>query len=776
MGELKFNQDLFVFEEDEDPLQSSLHLEDLQNLSSFEVSNEPSSTLSCCSSDAIPTMNPTDTNEERDHPELSKLAESEFIPNGALMEQEGSTPVVEDEEANEDTSLTPAKLSPQVSSDVSCSIQENANPESNSVDDMMTLDPDEVFPPLPSFEDDEFFSCSGSDTLTNNENESPPFHYSSLQEDVEHVIKRIHSIKILESLEKENKERQENQELQVHQEHRVQQVQLMPENGIQKLTRSSSRSWRLGRMSSHTVRSKKNYVDLDSNTDKQNTHAHTVSKKSRNAPKQKKVLRNKTNDAASCVSSSVSLASRLSKALTPKWIKKRKEKNRQEKKAVARARALMFVRNNKGAQENDVSMQDDDSIMTSVPIQNEHSVGDIIENIERLDSISLYDPYSCNRQGSFHRRMSLCNDSLSGVSKTTSSSVVSNHSSCIGCGKTDIVSQHYPQCLNHIVCMHSAPIIQERKEKIRSDSKVALLEKRHSCQPTKKDGKRVMINALSQSKCISPTSKCSTDGDAPHRPTSISWKNRDSVEMKSEDDNQDDVSYASEASSIGSKSVSAAVNPSPTNKEAILALTQNLSTSPKLHRTFSLPSPLPHSEKSYASHLLCCHNSSSTASISSNSMSSTASHKTSNIRSQSNSPTTSSARSLGMDHSDCTSISSAGYSVSSSTYTALSNYISYKDPCAKPSKIIKRSNLDVSGHGDGDIWVERIFVSKRTGKRKIFFVSVATGRKVRGEPPTGASKVIYQDDLQHLRRLEAEEQLVGECMTPVQLANGLSAC
>lgn len=767
MRELKFNQDLFVFEEDDDPLQSSLHLEDLQNLSSVEVSNEPSSPLPCCSSDAIPTMNPTDTNEERDHPELLKLAESESIPNGVLMKQEGSTPVVEDEEANEDTSLTPAKLSPQVSSDVSCSIQENANSESNSVVDMMTLDPDEVFPPPPSFEDDEFFSCSGSDTLTNNENESPPFHYSSLQEDVEHVIKRIHSIKILETLEKENKERQE---------HQVQQVQLMPENDIQKLTRSSSRSWRLGRMSSHIVGSKKNYVDLNSNTDKQNTHAHTVSKKNRNAPKQKKVLRNKTNDAASCVSSSVSLASRLSKALTPKWIKKRKEKNRQEKKAVARARALMFVRNNRREQENDTSMQDDDSIMTSVPFQNEHSVGDIIENIERLDSMSLHDPYSCNRQGSFHRRMSLCTDSLSGVSKTTSSSVVSNHSSCISCDKTGIVSQQYPQCLNHIVRMHSAPIIQERKEKIRSESKVALLEKRHSFQPTKKDGKRVMINALSKSKCISPTSKCSADGDVPHRPTSISWKNRDSVEMKSEDDNQDDVSYASEASSIGSKSVSAAVNPSPTNKESILALTQNLSTSPKLHRTWSLPSRLPYSEKSYASHLLCCQNSSSTASISSNSMSSTASHKTSNIRSQSNSPTTSSTRSLGTDHSDCTSISSAGFSVSSSTYTALSNYISYKDPCAKPSKIIKRSNLDVSGHGDGDIWVERIFVSKRTGKRKIFFVSVATGRKVRGEPPTGASKVIYQDDLQHLRRLEAEEQFVGECMTPVQLANGLSAC
>jgi hypothetical protein len=91
-----------------------------------------------------------------------------------------------------------------------------------------------------------------------------------------------------------------------------------------------------------------------------------------------------------------------------------------------------------------------------------------------------------------------------------------------------------------------------------------------------------------------------------------------------------------------------------------------------------------------------------------------------------------------------------------STYTALSN-LSYKDPCAKPSKTIKRSNLDISGEGDGDIWVEKIFVSKRSGKQRTFFISVATGRRVRDEPPTGASKVIYQDDLKELRRIEAEE-------------------
>jgi len=105
--------------------------------------------------------------------------------------------------------------------------------------------------------------------------------------------------------------------------------------------------------------------------------------------------------------------------------------------------------------------------------------------------------------------------------------------------------------------------------------------------------------------------------------------------------------------------------------------------------------------------------------------------------------------------SDASSVAS-GISFAS-TYTALSN-LSYKDPCAKPSKTMMRSNLDVPGDGDGDIWVEKIVVSKRSGKKRTFFVSVATGRRVRDEPPTGASKVLYKDDLQELRRIEAEEE------------------
>lgn len=66
---------------------------------------------------------------------------------------------------------------------------------------------------------------------------------------------------------------------------------------------------------------------------------------------------------------------------------------------------------------------------------------------------------------------------------------------------------------------------------------------------------------------------------------------------------------------------------------------------------------------------------------------------------------------------------------------------------SKPSKIVKRSGLNVDQSADGDIWVEKIFQSKKTGKRRIYFCSSKTGRKVRDEPPTGASKVIYRDTL-----------------------------
>jgi hypothetical protein len=51
------------------------------------------------------------------------------------------------------------------------------------------------------------------------------------------------------------------------------------------------------------------------------------------------------------------------------------------------------------------------------------------------------------------------------------------------------------------------------------------------------------------------------------------------------------------------------------------------------------------------------------------------------------------------------------------------------------------------------------------------------------DPPTGASKVLYQDDSQEFCRLEAQQEEtkrknhgVVECVSPVSLSSGLAAC
>lgn len=103
------------------------------------------------------------------------------------------------------------------------------------------------------------------------------------------------------------------------------------------------------------------------------------------------------------------------------------------------------------------------------------------------------------------------------------------------------------------------------------------------------------------------------------------------------------------------------------------------------------------------------------------------------------------------------SISSVASDIShrSDSISVASSYVSYHDPCAKPSKTVKRSGIDL-GAGDGDVWYEKIFVSKRTGKKRTFFVSIATGKKKSDEPPTGASKVLYIEDLEDLRDLNIQ--------------------
>jgi len=47
--------------------------------------------------------------------------------------------------------------------------------------------------------------------------------------------------------------------------------------------------------------------------------------------------------------------------------------------------------------------------------------------------------------------------------------------------------------------------------------------------------------------------------------------------------------------------------------------------------------------------------------------------------------------------------------------------------------------------GDRDVWEERICVHSKTGKQKSFFYSLNTGFRVKDEPPTGASEVIFLD-------------------------------
>lgn len=61
------------------------------------------------------------------------------------------------------------------------------------------------------------------------------------------------------------------------------------------------------------------------------------------------------------------------------------------------------------------------------------------------------------------------------------------------------------------------------------------------------------------------------------------------------------------------------------------------------------------------------------------------------------------------------------------------------DPMAKRSNKVDRGAC----MGDGDIWVEKMCQSTKTGKLANYFVSTNTGKKVKDEPPTGASSVVF---------------------------------
>mmetsp|Transcript_3417 Transcript_3417/g.4771 ORF Transcript_3417/g.4771 Transcript_3417/m.4771 type:complete len:128 (+) Transcript_3417:251-634(+) len=82
------------------------------------------------------------------------------------------------------------------------------------------------------------------------------------------------------------------------------------------------------------------------------------------------------------------------------------------------------------------------------------------------------------------------------------------------------------------------------------------------------------------------------------------------------------------------------------------------------------------------------------------------------------------------------------------------------DPLARPSKHVGRSNIRLQ-EGDGDIWYEKVYCSPTTGQKKIYFCSQKTGKKVRDEPPSGASRVIYLNESgrkEKIRRIDARYQ------------------
>jgi hypothetical protein len=74
-------------------------------------------------------------------------------------------------------------------------------------------------------------------------------------------------------------------------------------------------------------------------------------------------------------------------------------------------------------------------------------------------------------------------------------------------------------------------------------------------------------------------------------------------------------------------------------------------------------------------------------------------------------------------------------------------------PLVHESRVIKKSllcnpKLDqiLNGNGDGDTWVEELCIHDKTGVKRLLFVSQRTG-VITDEPPTGASKVIYADEM-----------------------------
>lgn len=801
-GGLIFNHDLCVFEEDEDPLQNSLHLEDLPNLAASTLNHdshsETSSTNSCSAVVQSP-IRPRTLNISYLMPDEDIHGVKNFT-NGSF-EVQGSTVVTDD--------------ATSVASELDILPHPPSFEEENHLDDSSK----ENKCSLPSNKSESSFICHKSDTAE---------ILKQLEED-EHNIQKLtrSSLHLLAG----NKNGRANANgLYTNIGYLVKKEQnLLLKKGSHDNSDSSC---------SYSI------PVLNSSSSGDTAMSSLLGYKLSQGLKKTKITNKKkllNSDSVSCASSSsTSFSSRFSQAITPNWMKKRKEKNREKKNALTRARELMFLRNNQPQLNN--TFNDDDSIVTSVQIKSEPSIGAIIKNMEELKLLST------NRK-KIHGRVEehFLNDSYLDTPSVGSLSTSTTITSIKSTSKMKNLMIAKPHALTIQNRMHSAPVLKSSrpsnlvmKKRSTSDSPVVVARKslsqrhRHFSQSeirlTKRNQKVITVapRSISSSKSsrstfnrFRPKKGLPSKPKVPISDSSMTHLQQNKTVTKlantipypiihfdqnsnfdrsikiPEDD--DTVSCISIESSFDTLSMSGAHTSSrntpiknishrqpvtvntPTESSALASRhhtgslvgmptslgrcrsdqnpsTKTLQTPALLRRTQSLQPSEPrlnHLSRlntslssldgaKYASHLI-----STPSSVGSHALH--ASTATRSLSSFLQSPSRYS--SLGCQN-DASSIAS-GVSLAS-TYTALSN-LSYKDPCAKPSKTIKRSNLDISGKGDGDIWVEKIFISKRTGKHRTFFISVATGRRIRDEPPTGASKVIYQDDLKEMRRIEAEE-------------------
>jgi hypothetical protein len=415
------------------------------------------------------------------------------------------------------------------------------------------------------------------------------------------------------------------------------------------------------------------------------------------------------HDDKSCLSSSSALSSRISKILQPKWFRRRQDKKRQKKHAILEARKAKLVL------EKCATQDDDESIATALSMRHIHDtpVGPlVIENMESLEIFSL------NRD-SFSRPQSVVSK------KRTRASLASANPKYAEKSKVIVIKpkpMHKRSQSDSLAVMKSSEATRSEQLLVRSQSdssgeiKIITSSSLNGCTPATHN-RRLQLDYCTIS--VSPRREDSKSGKAKvTKPRPMHRRTQSDSPVIMGSSNRADDKYGK----------------------------------------FSTPEKRKKHHNSYVSHLL-----NTPTSIASTTM---PSPSTRSLSSTLQSP----CSSISSDHQSDSSSVASGVSLAdscTSVYSALSN-LSYKDPFAKPSKILKKSNLKVSSDGDGDIWVEKVFVSKRTGSRRIFFVSVGTGRRSRDEPPTGASKIIYQEDLKQLLRIEREEEQLAQQQSKIQ--------